>query len=482
MLECVERMNAEIFLDEAWSQFDIEIEDEYLIVTQINKKNASETKFPELFENESCSTISGQKRLVTIVKQHNQGLGISIKGGKDNKMPIIISKIFKGMAADKTEQLYVGDAVLAVNKHCLKAATHEEAVQALKSAGLTTVLEVRYIQEVTQSFWRGYMLNKIEWENPYAGRRKGKSIDEKLISIKLCRISKHLTDPALKRVIDIDSPDLMYSLRIRLADDKQARDCYSSLQNHSELLCRKALHAINHRNTSDGIALRHFGWISEKITAKPRLSHGSVFMAVSDLKILFYKAVPTHPQQWNQPIQSYPLIHSRLNNTEQQPIQMNDEPTHPPNSNLFYQQRFYAFSIRLGLETGVQKEIFQVESSQSLAEWSNALVKGVNMAVSLIVDHHTRAVYKGKACILSLHCHNGVGVMTDDTLEGRGEKLLWRKPYDQLRGSGDDGIQRVWLRFEDDASVQEFDLQTNPKPFVFAIHSFTQACISKSYL
>lgn len=45
------------------------------------------------------------------------------------------------MAADKTEQLYVGDAVLAVNKHCLKAATHEEAVQALKSAGLTTVLE-----------------------------------------------------------------------------------------------------------------------------------------------------------------------------------------------------------------------------------------------------------------------------------------------------------------------------------------------------
>lgn len=41
----MERMNAEIFLDEAWSQFDIEIEDEYLIVTQINKKNASESAF-----------------------------------------------------------------------------------------------------------------------------------------------------------------------------------------------------------------------------------------------------------------------------------------------------------------------------------------------------------------------------------------------------------------------------------------------------
>ena len=30
------------------------------------------------------------------------GLGISIKGGVENKMPILISKIFPGMAADLT--------------------------------------------------------------------------------------------------------------------------------------------------------------------------------------------------------------------------------------------------------------------------------------------------------------------------------------------------------------------------------------------
>ena len=39
-------------------------------------------------------------------------LGISIKGGRENRMPIIISKIFKGKAADKTEQRHVGDAIL----------------------------------------------------------------------------------------------------------------------------------------------------------------------------------------------------------------------------------------------------------------------------------------------------------------------------------------------------------------------------------
>ena len=69
------------------------------------------------------------------------GLGISIKGGVENKMPILISKvklnertsyyffcyflysfeelstcqIFPGMAADVTGKLHVGDAILSVD-------------------------------------------------------------------------------------------------------------------------------------------------------------------------------------------------------------------------------------------------------------------------------------------------------------------------------------------------------------------------------
>ena len=46
-----------------------------------------------------------------------------------------------GMAADKTEKLYVGDAILAVNGEDLRDATHDEAVKALKNAGKTVELE-----------------------------------------------------------------------------------------------------------------------------------------------------------------------------------------------------------------------------------------------------------------------------------------------------------------------------------------------------
>lgn len=56
-------------------------------------------------------------------------------------MPILISKIFRGMAADNAKGLYVGDAILAVNGEELRDATHDEAVRALKRAGRVVDLE-----------------------------------------------------------------------------------------------------------------------------------------------------------------------------------------------------------------------------------------------------------------------------------------------------------------------------------------------------
>lgn len=95
------------------------------------------TDAPERVPEAVCS----QKRGVKVLKQELGGLGISIKGGKENKMPILISKIFKGLAADQTQALYVGDAILSVNGADLRDATHDEAVQALKRAGREVLLE-----------------------------------------------------------------------------------------------------------------------------------------------------------------------------------------------------------------------------------------------------------------------------------------------------------------------------------------------------
>nr|XP_029519704.1 alpha-1-syntrophin-like [Oncorhynchus nerka] len=94
-------------------------------------------------------TITNVKRTVRVTKQDVGGLGISIKGGKENKMPILISKIFKGLAADQTEALYVGDAILSVNGSDLREATHDDAVQALKKTGKEVILEGKHHQDIS---------------------------------------------------------------------------------------------------------------------------------------------------------------------------------------------------------------------------------------------------------------------------------------------------------------------------------------------
>ncbi|CAD7005143.1 unnamed protein product [Ceratitis capitata] len=106
--------------------------------------------------------VANQKRHVRIIKSDNNGLGISIKGGRENRMPILISKIFRGMAADQAKGLYVGDAILSVNGEELREATHDEAVRALKRAG--RVVDLEEMNLVMQRFVSSRCgLSKVEY-------------------------------------------------------------------------------------------------------------------------------------------------------------------------------------------------------------------------------------------------------------------------------------------------------------------------------
>lgn len=139
-----------------WYKVFVNLNDDYLSITlednfdnatalngtlNNNNINTLDSSCGIIDNSDIPESIANQKRTVRVVKSDNNGLGISIKGGKENKMPILISKIFKGMAADQTEQLYVGDAILSVNGEDLQDATHDEAVKSLKRAGKVVELE-----------------------------------------------------------------------------------------------------------------------------------------------------------------------------------------------------------------------------------------------------------------------------------------------------------------------------------------------------
>ncbi|CAB3241297.1 unnamed protein product [Arctia plantaginis] len=90
-----------------------------------------------------------KERMVQITRQKVGGLGLSIKGGSEHKLPILISKIYKDQAADQTGQLFVGDAVIKVNGEYITACKHDDAVNILRNAGDIVVLTVKHYRAAT---------------------------------------------------------------------------------------------------------------------------------------------------------------------------------------------------------------------------------------------------------------------------------------------------------------------------------------------
>lgn len=144
----------EVFIRQQWCKVTVSLNDDALTLTldespdNISGLSAnndstalSNNSYTKNDSHQVPENIPGQKRVVKVYKEETNGLGISIKGGKENKMPILISKIFKGMAADKTGQLFVGDAILSVNGEDLRDASHDEAVRTLKNAGKVVEIE-----------------------------------------------------------------------------------------------------------------------------------------------------------------------------------------------------------------------------------------------------------------------------------------------------------------------------------------------------
>ncbi len=100
----------EVLVKTKWYRATASLCDSYLGISL--DEDQPEGLWQQAYNERQGGPVPEGLRSVTIVKNSGQGLGISIKGGRENRMPILISKIFKGMAADQTGKLHVGDAIV----------------------------------------------------------------------------------------------------------------------------------------------------------------------------------------------------------------------------------------------------------------------------------------------------------------------------------------------------------------------------------
>uniref|UniRef100_A0A3B5N1W3 Beta-2-syntrophin n=1 Tax=Xiphophorus couchianus TaxID=32473 RepID=A0A3B5N1W3_9TELE len=426
-------------------------------------------------------------RKVRVVKQESGGLGISIKGGRENRMPILISKIFPGLAADQSRALRVGDAILSVNGNDLREATHDMAVQALKKAGKEVTLEVKYIREVSPLFKKPSLVADLQWDgvrpqspsysgsddsgSPKHSSSLSSSKDRKVISLKMCFISRNLTMPDLEnRLLELHSPDGQHTMVLRCKDGATANSWFTAIHTNIAALLPQTLAHINAYLGASSAAtthphLKHIGWLAEQaglwlddlfsLEETPQDVQMSIFhpscedasFLLSHSSYLFHVSV-------------FRLVHSGS---------ARGSPSH--GSDL-------VFATRTGTGRGIESHVFRVETHWDLSTWTRALVQGVHAAAELIKEVSIGCTLNRQDVRLTLHYEKGFTI-TREPADQTGGAVLFRYPYEKLKMSADDGIRNLYLDFGGPEGEMVFDLHSGPKPVVFVLHSFLSAKLTR---
>eukprot|EP00095_Tigriopus_kingsejongensis_P005920 maker-scaffold825_size91437-snap-gene-0.16 protein:Tk05920 transcript:maker-scaffold825_size91437-snap-gene-0.16-mRNA-1 annotation:"gamma-1-syntrophin isoform x2" len=108
---------------------------EYLVLQR------EEFIFPD---DDDSYPMDNKKRTLRLKRQPDGSLGISIKGGTDHNLPILISKVCR--LEPEEDHPFIGDAITKVNHTSLSHVTHDEAINILRNAGPEVVLSVRHFR------------------------------------------------------------------------------------------------------------------------------------------------------------------------------------------------------------------------------------------------------------------------------------------------------------------------------------------------
>ncbi|NXL01243.1 SNTA1 protein, partial [Mesembrinibis cayennensis] len=419
------------------------------------------------------------------------------QGGRENKMPILISKIFKGLAADQTEALYVGDAILSVNGTDLSEATHDEAVQALKKTGKEVVLEVKYMKEISPYFKNSSAGATVSWDpSPTALQKRSSPLlpprelrEGRTVPLKMCYVSRKClpTDPE-HRYLEVCSADGRVALFLRAKDEATAQSWLSAIQANASALLPRVKDELRAQLAGTGMVagrdIKHVGWLTEQVPPCPLLPLATMLLValtplplqlpsagtrnllavLTEKELLLYGSLPQSRDALGKPAHNYPLIATRLVHSG------------PAKGSALYEAEL-SFALRTGTRLGVQTHLFSLESPRDLALWTRLLVDGTHGAAELVQEVSTACTWKGQDCTLSIHIDKGFTITT--TEPGLSKTILLQQPFEKLQMSSDDGTKMLYLDFGGPEGEIQLDLHSCPKTIVFIIHSFLSAKVTR---
>ncbi|XP_013359784.1 PREDICTED: gamma-2-syntrophin isoform X2 [Chinchilla lanigera] len=464
-------------------------------------------------------------RTVTLRRQPVGGLGLSIKGGAEHCVPVVISKIFKDRAADRSGMLFIGDAVLQVNGIHVEHATHEEVVHLLRNAGDEVTITVEYLREApsflklplgspgpssshssrTSSplFDSGLHLNghcshtaPSLPSSPTADEPKYEKrwLDTLSIPLSMARISRYKAGTGSLRshafeVLALDGA------RSGVLQFSTAQDCGDWLHAISANISHLMLQSMKMANKccSPGNQVVHMGWVNERLQgADSSQALGSKFLALKGSSVYIFSSPPVSTADWLRAENVYNLcevlfkVHkvrtpscSTDTETSESWRRWNWDAAAPCSCPRGLQdsrawldfdledQRPYCFSLLAGQG---KSHIFMVELGTELAMWEKAFQRATFLEVQRTGSKTYMCSWQGEVLCFTVDFALGFTCFDSKT-----KNVLWRFKFSQLKGSSDDGNTRVKLLFQnpDTKQIEMKELEFQDLPAVLhCVHAF----------
>ncbi|XP_053282314.1 beta-2-syntrophin [Pleuronectes platessa] len=346
---------------------------------------------------------------------------------------------------------------------------------------------VKYIREVSPLFKKPSLVADLPWDGvrtqspSYSGSEdsgspkhsgSSSSKDKKVISLRMCFISRNLTMPDLEsRLLELHSPDGQHTVVLRCKDGPSASSWFTAVHTNIAALLPQTLAHVNaylgaSSSTSTHPHLKHIGWLAEQVQLEGgRQQYRPLVMALTEKDILLFESVPWNRECWSMPLLTHPLLATRLVHSGS----ARESPA--PGADL-------VFATRTGTGRGIESHLFRVETHWDLSSWTRALVQGAHAAAELIKEVSIGCTLTRQDVRLTLHYEKGFTV-TREQVEPSGGAVLFRYPYEKLKMSADDGIRNLYLDFGGPEGEMVFDLHSGPKPVVFVLHSFLSAKLTR---
>uniref|UniRef100_A0A8D2IRP3 Syntrophin gamma 2 n=1 Tax=Varanus komodoensis TaxID=61221 RepID=A0A8D2IRP3_VARKO len=450
----------------------------------------------------SGSDHSANHRTVKLHRQPVGGLGLSIKGGAEHKVPVVISKIFKDQAGKPNTYLYIRFCEWNVNGINVEGATHEEVVHLLRNAGDEVTITVQYLREAPSFLKLPLGKEKLmdlrssrpclpiliyslqapsSPSSPIANEPKYEKrwLDTLSVPLSLARISRYKagTNKLRSNAFEVLALDGVSTGILQFCTAQESADWLRALSTNISDLTQQNMKMAN-KCCSPSDQVIHIGWVNERLQGAdfPQL-YKFKFLALKGSSFYIFSTPPVSTLDWAQAEKIYNLCEVLF---KVHKLWLNDDCWLQANLYLgihqdyeLEDQRPYCFSVVVGHG---KSHYFNVELGSELAVWEKSFQRAIFLEVQRTGSKTYMCSWQGESLCFTIDFALGFTCFDNKT-----KNVLWRFKFSQLKGSSDDGKTRVKLLFQNTETKQ---IETKELEFqdltavLNCIHSFIAAKVA----